>query len=111
MAEGGQPTQQLPPVHPFPVEPDLLPVLLEQPLAPSVTQMQDPVQAAQVEVQLGQPLLNWSYIEPEFSGKPEDAEAHLLRTNDWMETHNFPDVAKVQRFCLTLMGEARFWYE
>ena len=28
-----------------------------------------------------------------------------------METHNFPGVAKVQRFCLTLTGEARLWYE
>ena len=37
-------------------------------------------------------------------------EAHLLRTNDWMNTHDFPDSVKVQRFCLTLMGEARLWY-
>ena len=52
--------------------------------------------------------LNWSYFNPEFSGKPEeDVEEHLLRTNDWMETHNFPDDQKVRRFCLTLMGEAR----
>ena len=28
-----------------------------------------------------------------------------------METHNFPEVAKVQRFCLTLTGEARLCYE
>ena len=28
-----------------------------------------------------------------------------------METHNFPVDAKVQRFCLTLTGEARLWYE
>ena len=27
-----------------------------------------------------------------------------------METHNIPEVAKVQRFCLTLTGEARLWY-
>ena len=55
---------------------------------------------------------NWSYFKPEFSGKPEeDVEEHLLRTNDWMETHNFPDDQKVRRFCLTLMGEARLWYE
>ena len=59
-----------------------------------------------------QQQLNWSYFKPEFSGKPEeDAEAHLLRTNDWMETHNFPHDAKVRRFCLTFMGEARLWYE
>ena len=58
------------------------------------------------------PQLNWSYFKPEFSGKPEeDVVAHLLRTNDWMETHNFPDDTKVQRFCLTLTGEARLWYE
>ena len=45
-------------------------------------------------------------------GKPEeDTVVHLLRPNDWMETHNFPDGAKVQRFCLTLTGEARLWYE
>ena len=58
------------------------------------------------------PQLNWSYFKPEFSGKPEgDVVVHLLRTNDWMETHNFPDDTKVQRFCLTLTGEARLWYE
>ena len=28
-----------------------------------------------------------------------------------METHNIPEVTKVQRFCLTLTGEARLWYE
>ena len=56
--------------------------------------------------------LNWSYFKPEYSGKPEeDAEKHLLRTNDWMETHNFPDDQKVRRLCLTLMGEPRLWYE
>ena len=56
--------------------------------------------------------LNWSYFKPEFSGKTEeDAMAHLLKTNDWMETHNFLDDTKVRRFCLTLTGEARLWYE
>ena len=56
--------------------------------------------------------LNWSYFKPEFAGKPEeDVEEHLLRTNDWMDTHNFPDDQKVRRFCLTLMDEARLWYE
>ena len=47
--------------------------------------------------------LNWSHFKPDFSGKPEeDAEAHLLKTNDWMTTHDFPDDQKVRRFCLTL---------
>ena len=55
--------------------------------------------------------LNWSNFKPEFSGKPEeDAEAHLLCSNDWMEAHRFEEGIRVQRFCLTLLGEARLWY-
>ena len=58
------------------------------------------------------PPLNWPYLKPEFSWKSdEDAIAHLLRTNDWMDTHRFQDNDKAQRFCLTLTGEARLWYE
>ena len=45
-------------------------------------------------------------------GKPdEDVEAHLLKTNNWMDTREFPDQVKVQRFCLTLVREARLCYE
>ena len=55
--------------------------------------------------------MNWSHFKPKFSSKPEeDVEAHLLRTNDWMTTHDFSEAVKVQRFCLTLVGEARNWY-
>ena len=55
--------------------------------------------------------LNWPNFKPEFSGKPEeDAEAHLLCSNDWMEAHHFDEDIKVQRFCLILLGEARLWY-
>ena len=58
------------------------------------------------------PQLNWSHFKPKYAGKPEeDMEAHLLRMNDWMDTHNFQDQVKIQRFCLTLVGEARLWYE
>ena len=50
--------------------------------------------------------LNWSHFKPEFSGKPdEDAEAHLLHTNNWMNAHHFVEGVKVQRFCLTLLRE------
>ena len=28
-----------------------------------------------------------------------------------MDTHNFPNAQKVRRFCLTLTGKARLWYE
>ena len=55
--------------------------------------------------------LNWSNFKSEFSGNPEeDAEAHLLRSNDWIDAHHFNEDIKVQRFCLTLLGEARLWY-
>ena len=65
----------------------------------------------QPPVLLANNQLNWSHFRPEFSGKPkEDAEAHLLRTEDWMTTHDFPEDQKVGRFCLTLTQEARLWY-
>ena len=55
---------------------------------------------------------NWIGKKPEFSGKPEeDAESHLLSTRDWMEAHNFPEGEKVRHFHVTLIGEARLWYE
>ena len=55
--------------------------------------------------------LNWSNFKPELSGKPDrDAEAYLLHTNDWMNVLHFVEGVKVQRFCLTLLGEARLWY-
>ena len=56
--------------------------------------------------------LNLSYFKPEFTGKPdEDAETHLLHTNDWMNAHHFMEGVKVQIFCLTLLGEARLCYQ
>ena len=91
MSEGRPLAPQPPPACPFPVVPAIPPAPSQQSLAP-------PVQQAQVQVQPGQPLLNWSYFKPEFSGKPdEDVEVHLLRTTDWMETHYFPEVAKVTK--------------
>ena len=55
--------------------------------------------------------LNLSHFRPKFSGKPEEGGgAHLLRTEDWMTTHDFLEDQKVTRFCLTLMGGARLWY-
>ena len=55
--------------------------------------------------------INWSHFKPEFSGKlEEEAEAHLLCSNDWMNAHHFEEEVKVQRFCLTLLGEARLWF-
>ena len=55
---------------------------------------------------------NWIGKKPEFSSKPEeDAESHLLSMRDWMEAHNFPEGEKVRLFHVTLIGEARIWYE
>ena len=102
MADGGPAALQLPPAVPA------------QPAHP----VQPPVEPAQPDQLASQaqpvylPPLNCSHFKPEFAGKSEDdAETHLLHTNDWMDTHNFPDDVKVQRFCLTLIGEARLWYE
>ena len=81
-----------------------IPAPLPPPDHPNSTQQaqQSAQQAQQIE------YLNWSHFKPEFSGKPEeDAETHLLRTNDWMNTHHFREGVKVQRFFLTLVGEAR----
>ena len=67
-----------------------------------------------LQVPQGQPFVhfNWSNFKPEFSGNPdEDAEVHLLHTNDWMDTHHFVDLVKVQRFSLALLGEAILWYQ
>ena len=109
--------QALPPTPPAQQEQDTVqnadPV--QQDPSPTQIQVPNPVQPPAPPVQVPnpvQPQLNWSYSKPEFSDKlEEDAEAHLLRPNDWMEIHNFSEVAKVQRFCLTLTGQARLWYE
>ena len=75
---------------------------------PAQPQLQD--QAGQQQQQVVH--LIWSNFKPEFSGKPdENAEAHLLCSNDWMNAHHFVEAVKVQRFCLILLGEARLWYQ
>ena len=62
------------------------------PQAPTVPAPQVPQapQAPQQPTQQAQhvPQLNWSHFKPEFLGRPEeDAEPHLLRINNWMDTH------------------------
>ena len=53
----------------------------------------------QPHVPIANNQLNWSHFKPDFSGKPEeDVEANLLRTTDWMTTHDFPEDQKVRRF-------------
>ena len=78
---------------------------------------QQPAPAQPVPIGLAAPApqiiyQNWIGKKPEFSGKPEeDAESHLLSTRDWMEAHDIPEGDKVRHFHLTLIGEARLWYE
>ena len=82
------------------------------PLHPCRTAVPQAPQAPQAPQEQPFVHLNWSNFKPEFSGKPdEDAEAHLLCTNDWMDTSHFIDGVNVQRFSLTLLGEARLWYQ
>ena len=77
------------------------------PATPAPLVPQQPIQQVQQ-----MPHLNWSHFKPEFSGKPDkDVEAQLLRTNILMNTHQFQEGVKVQRFYLTLVGETRLWYE
>ena len=87
------------PTHPVPASP--VPAL-DQPTPQAPT-------APQVFV--GQQL-NWSHFRPKFTGKPEeDVEAHHLHINDWMSAHKFLGGVRIQRVCLTLIGEARLWFE
>ena len=105
MADGGLPAPPpVLPAPPGPVPPVPPPVILP---------VQVPIPPAQpIPIHPIQPQLNWSHFKPEFAGNPiEDAEEHLLRTNDWMDTHAFQECVKVQCFCLTLVGETRLWYE
>ena len=58
------------------------------------------------------PQINWSYLKSKYAGElEEDAEVHLLRTNDCIDIHDFQYHEKVQQFCSTLIGEGRLWYK
>ena len=96
-----------------------LPVL---PTPPAPQAPQPPIHPVQLPVAPDQPVplqpiqhmsqLNWSHFKPEFTGKLEDAEAHLLieLMIGWTCMH-FQKMLKVQQFCLKLVGEARLWYD
>ena len=85
MADGEPPAQQ--PPHAVPPVPPM------QPPAPPTQPDVPPAQPAVLTVQTSPVLqLNWPHFKPEFVRKlDKDVEAHLLRTNDWMGTHAFPD--------------------
>ena len=82
MADGGPPTPQ-----PSPVIPPALPV---QPPVPPVQLVVPPAQPIQPAPML---LLNWSHFNPVYAGKPDEDG-----TNDWMDTHAFPEGVKSPAF-------------
>ena len=79
---------QPPPAQQAPQAPQQSVLFVQLPIAPYKPVPTQPIQHM--------PQFNWSHSKPEFSGKPEEAEAHLLRTNDWMDIHAFPEGVKVQ---------------
>ena len=108
MTDGG-PTAPQPPPTILPVIPPTPPVHLPAPLTQLIV---PPAQLTAPNTKPIQPApmlqLNQSHFKPDFAGNPNnDVEAHLLRTNDWMDTHASPEGVKVQDFCLTLAGEVR----
>ena len=82
------------------------PVVPQSPQTPAIVPAPQTPQTPQVpQAPQGEPFvhLNWSNFKPEFPGEPdEDAEAHLLNTNDWMNAHHFVEGVRVHRLCLTL---------
>ena len=119
MEDRGPPALRLPPEHPPPVEPAMPPAppvqlcaFKEQPPAPQGDPVQDPEQPAQMPVEPDQPQLHWSYFKPEISGKKKKMQKPIFseQMTGWRPTIS-PEIAKIQRFCLTLTGEARLWYE
>ena len=91
MADAGPPVLPAPPAVPAPQAPQA-PQQPVQPVQPHVASDQ-PVPTQPIQ---HMPQLNWSHFKPEYLGKPEDVETHLLRTNDRMDTHAFPEGVKVK---------------
>ena len=98
-----QPPQQPVPQHSPPHQlvpqqsPTQLPIPANRkgPLQPVPNWPQPPLCQPAPEI-IHQHMVNWCHFKPEYAGKPEeDAEAHLLCTNDWMQTHNFEENVKV----------------
>ena len=69
---------------------------------PNQRHQQQPQNQDQAGLQQQQHIyLNWSNFKPEFSGKPdEDAEEHLLCSNNLMNAHHFANGIKPKDFVL-----------
>ena len=97
MADQGQGVQ----LHPLSLQPQC-----KQDNRAQQQQQEHPTPPAQQGQQIVH--LNWSHVKVDFSGKPdEDAEAHLLCTNDCMTAHHFVEGVKVQRFCFNTIRRSK----
>ena len=57
--------------------------------------MVSPAPPVQPEIPGPVPTLYWSHFKSDFAVKSdENAEGHLLRAYDWMDTHAFPEGVK-----------------
>ena len=96
MVDSGQLAPPAP--QPAPVMPSAPPVQLPVPPIQLIVLPAQPIPTQLIQP-VSMPQFNWSHFKPEFAGKPdEDAEAHLLRTNDWMHKHAFPEGSKSSIF-------------
>ena len=87
MTEPGPQAPSIPAPSPPPSHP-----ALQAPQQPELP-VQQPELLAQQPQQAQQPIINinWSHLKPE-----EDAEAHLLLTNNWMNADHFLEGIKVK---------------
>ena len=90
-----------PPTPPAPVPSPVVPPV-QPPIHPALPIPAQPMQLAHV------PQLNWSHFKPEFAGTPdENAEIHLPRKNDWMDTHASHKGVKIPRFLFDISRRSK----
>ena len=64
-----------------------------------------------MQLDKGTYILTGQILNQNFQESRKRMQRHICyRSNDWMEAHHFNEDIRVQRFCLTLLGEARLWY-
>ena len=82
----------------------------QAPPVPQVPHAPQILQTPQKSV-LHMPPLNCLTLCPNFLENQMKMQLCIYLDKCWMDTHRFQDNDKVQRFCLTLTGEARLWYK
>ena len=92
MTDGVPPAPQPPSVIP-PVVPPVPPVQLPAPPVHPIIPPTQPIQPAPMPQLIG-PILAQIHRLTD-----RDAEVHLLRTNEWMDTHAFPEGVDIQQIC------------